>query len=361
MPIQTNKQRKGQFYTENNEYIFNELPIPYNECVEKIIEPFAGKGDLLQWINKFGDSIHHLPIEKYDIEPKEESIIKRDTLKVPPSYKNSLIITNPPYLAKNKSREKQIYNIYNTNDLYKCFLLSICQNDNICEGGIIIIPAGFFFSPRTIDKECRNQFLSTYQILKVRYFEEQVFNDTTTTVVAFSFQKSPTKLIQQSIEWVLMPHKESKTFLIEKKYGWIIGGDIYLLPQTPKLRIFRYVENHNIETSAITHLTLVALDSGKKEGRIQLQFKENYKYPGKDTSRSYATLCIEGKECSIEEQKKIAHYFNEFIEKKRKETWSLFLPQFRESKEYARKRIPFDLAYRIVSYIILSLDSSPEE
>ena len=29
------------------------------------------------------------------------------------------------------------------------------------------------------------------------------------------------------------------------------------------------------------------------------------------------------------------------------------LPQYRESKEYARKRIPFDLAYRIVQHLMM--------
>jgi hypothetical protein len=41
------------------------------------------------------------------------------------------------------------------------------------------------------------------------------------------------------------------------------------------------------------------------------------------------------------------------LEKKREETWSLFLPQFRESKEYAMKRIPFELAYKILSHLLL--------
>jgi hypothetical protein len=54
----------------------------------------------------------------------------------------------------------------------------------------------------------------------------------------------------------------------------------------------------------------------------------------------------------VDEQKKICEEFNSLIEKKREDTWSLFLPQYRESKEYARKRIPFELAYSIVLHII---------
>lgn len=72
----------------------------------------------------------------------------------------------------------------------------------------------------------------------------------------------------------------------------------------------------------------------------------------KDTSRSYATLCIQGIELNAEQQQKISREFNRIVEEKRAITWSLFLPQFRESKEYARKRIPFELAYNIVLHIV---------
>jgi len=63
-------------------------------------------------------------------------------------------------------------------------------------------------------------------------------------------------------------------------------------------------------------------------------------YPAKDCSRSYATLCIQGATLNEMEQQQLCDKFNALIEKKRQETWSLFLPQYRESKEYARKRIP---------------------
>ena len=90
----------------------------------------------------------------------------------------------------------------------------------------------------------------------------------------------------------------------------------------------------------------------QKDGRICLEYKEGYVYPAKECSRTYATLCVQGKTLSPEDQKKICDEFNTLVEKKRTETWSLFLPQYRESKEYARKRIPFELAYTIVLHLI---------
>ena len=108
----SDKNKLGQFYTTNYEYILQNLYIPEN--VHTIIEPFAGNGDLIKFTNT--------PVECYDIDPKKDSITKRDTLKCPPTYDNKFILTNPPYLARNKCDDKSIFDMYGENDLYKCFI-----------------------------------------------------------------------------------------------------------------------------------------------------------------------------------------------------------------------------------------------
>ena len=94
------KQKLGQFYTTNYKYILQNLSIPKN--IKNIIEPFTGNADLL----KFIDNIDSYNIECYDIDPKTDKTIKRDTIKNPPDYNNKFVITNPPYLARNKSKDK---------------------------------------------------------------------------------------------------------------------------------------------------------------------------------------------------------------------------------------------------------------
>lgn len=344
----TNKKSRGQFYTTNSSYILDGFPLPPSD-IRCIIEPFAGKGDLIDWLRKSG---YTAVIEAYDIEPKSDNIQKKDTLMNPPNYDNAWIITNPPYLARNKSEKKEIYELYDTNDLYKCFITSVIKQDN-CRGGIFIIPAGFFFSPRDIDVRCRDAFMKKFKITKVKYFEQSVFDDTTTTVVAFSFERVNTELTQQVVEWIMMPSKLQKKFSMSSSNDWIIGGDIYNLPIPEKINVRRHVEGQKLKDGEQqTHITLNALDSGTQDGRISLTYNKDYIYPAKECSRTYATFRITGKTLNEKEQIEICNEFNEFIEKKRKETWSLFLPQFRESKEYARKRIPFELAYRIFLHII---------
>lgn len=107
------KKERGQFYTTNAEYILDGLELPLNED-SVVIEPFAGQGDLLEWLKKKN---YQGRIQSYDIEPKIENVVQRDTLKNPVDYNDAWIITNPPYLARNKCANKEIYDQYQMNDL----------------------------------------------------------------------------------------------------------------------------------------------------------------------------------------------------------------------------------------------------
>jgi hypothetical protein len=351
------KKKLGQFYTTNSDYILEGLQLPFGGDEVRIVEPFAGKGDLVCWAKKAAAASESVVVESYDIDPKRDDIQKRDTLLDPPNYEGAWIITNPPYLARNKTGEKGVFDKYNTNDLYKCFIMSVVEQ-NKCKGGIFIIPAGFFFSPRELDARCRNEFMSRYRITKVRYFEETVFDDTTTTIVAFSFVRSDIVLTSQEVEWNILPANTKETFHMSALNDWIIGGEIYGLPVPEGISVRRYVVGQPLKVGEQqTFITLNALDSGTKTGRIALEYKKDYLYPAKECSRTYATFRVRGITLSEEDQIVICELFNGYLEKKRVETWSLFLPQFRESKEYARKRIPFELAYRIFLNIILERTS----
>jgi hypothetical protein len=203
--------------------------------------------------------------------------------------------------------------------------------------------------------------MSRYRITAVKYFEETVFDDTTTTIVAFTFENAGTEpLVEQSVEWIFMPSGVRRVFQMRAADGWIIGGDIYSLPVGTGVSVRRHVEGQPLRSGEQqTFMTLRALDSGTQDGRICLEYKRDYIYPAKDCSRTYATLRIAGLAAPLSEEAQITlcRKFNTFLEGRRTATASLFLPQFRESKEYARKRIPFELAYRIVQYLIHNPDA----
>jgi site-specific DNA-adenine methylase len=132
MSCEQNKKVLGQFFTTNYKYILQNLYIP--DDVKHIIEPFAGNCDLLSFI----ENKDNYQIECYDIDPRKQDVIQRDTLNDPPDFTDTFILTNPPYLARNKNASKELYMKYETNDLYKCFL-KILIDKSRCKGGILII------------------------------------------------------------------------------------------------------------------------------------------------------------------------------------------------------------------------------
>lgn len=335
----TTKQRLGQFFTTNYIYILSDLRVPDN--ITKIIEPFCGNGDLLNFIDK-----KKYIIECYDIEPKHVYIIKRDTIKNPPNYSNSFIITNPPYLSRNKSSNKEVFDENDVNDLYKCHIKDLITNNPI--GGIIIIPLNFFCSIRKMDIELRKKFLNTYIINQLNIFEEQVFDDTTYTVCSFQYEYKPNS--NQSIPIMIYPDKKKLNFVLNDDNNYTIGGEIYNIDDNIDYKITRLLE----KGIPNTNLLLKAIDDNDKS-KIKLDYVSNDKiYYGKLSSRTYATLSITPK-IDDEIQKKIADEFNDYLNKLREKYNSLFLTNYRESKKIARKRISFDLAYRIVGMLLNKL------
>jgi hypothetical protein len=332
------KQSLGQFYTTHSKYIIHNLidHLPFNL---NIIDPFAGNKDLL---NLFSDNCNKLA---YDIDPKLPNIIKQDTLLNPPNYKDHLIITNPPYLARNKSKNKEIYDKYQVNDLYKAFIKTITLD--VCKGGIIILPLNFFCDE---DNEIRKTFFNHYSITKLKIFEEQVFDDTSYTICAFSFINNNTPKDTYSINTTILPKNENITFLISKNNGFRIGGEFYDLINSVKsnVKISRLLKNSKQIPN--TNIKLRSVDTGSNEGRISLSIDEHYY--GLNTDRVFATIIL-SETFNLKQQEFIANEFNSFLEEQRNLHNSLFLTNFRNStKSYARKRISFETAYKIIQYII---------
>ena len=305
----TTKQKLGQFFTTNYKYILSNLSVPLN--IKKIIEPFCGNGDLLNFIDK-----SKYTLECYDIEPKHKFITKRDTIKDPPNYKNSFIITNPPYLSRNKSENKEMFDKNDVNDLYKCHIKDLLTNVPI--GGIIIIPLNFFCSIRNMDIELRQKFLNTYIIKQLNIFEEQVFDDTTYTVCSFQYEYKPNS--NQSIPITIYPSKTKLNFLLNEENNYTIGGEIYNIEDDNDYKITRLIEGE----TANTNLLLKAIDDNENS-KIKLEYVSDDKiYYGKVSSRTYATLTIIPK-INDDIQKKIADEFNKYFNDKRTKYNSLFL------------------------------------
>ncbi len=370
---QKNKQNKknlGQFMTTNYEYILQNMYIPND--IENVIEPFAGSGDLLKFVNKEEEKRKKkFNIECFDIDPKKDYINKLDTLLNPPSYENKFIITNPPYLARNKSEDKKYFDIYDVNDLYKCHIKNILTNQ--CLGGIFIIPLNFWCSIRKSDIDLRKDFLEKYNILLINLFEEKVFDDTTYTICSFQFEKKKDisfevsfekkcsvvekqEKAEKQIKMDIYPSKKSIEFELNDSNNYIIGGWIYNLPLKNNFKINRLTKK-NKKTNHTNILVKCIDDNELNKINYSIVSDKDIYIDNTDnlSCRTYATLVIEPT-INLDKQKKLVEKCNEFLEINRDNYHSLFLTNYRESKDIARKRISFELIYNIVEYMLDQMD-----
>ena len=99
-----------------------------------------------------------------------------------------------------------------------------------------------------------------------------------------------------------------------------------------------------------SNLYLRAIDTGSESGRIALTITDTPFY-GKGSDRTFASLIMD-KVYTREQEEKICEEFNSILEKYRQMYNSMFLTNYRNSSTYARKRISFDVAYKLISYII---------
>lgn len=323
-----NDLQKTIHYTTKAEEICSNL-IKYIPFEAKLIEPFVGDGDLL----------HLFPNhswEKFDIEPKEGSICQ-DTLINPPNYSGKWVITNPPYLAKNKANNKTIFTKYNVDDLYKAALLSVMD----CEGGILIIPTNFLTDENTAS--VRTKFLNQFEILEINIFTEPVFITTTYSVCSFAFKRKVlNREANQLFQVNINPANKQVQITIYPEYNYRLAGEFYNSLESVENIFGRLVGSNS--NDYITNIKLYALDT--RSERIRLEFEPNH-YQGKVSDRVYATFTCK-KELTESQEKTLINEFNKQLEDFRSKYFDLSMTNYRD---YNRKRIGFTFAYKLLSKI----------
>ena len=344
-----NKKLLGQYYTTNQKYILQGMKIPDN--ITNIIEPFTGNGDLILFIEN--NKIKY-NLECYDIEPKKDFIVQRDSINNPPNYNNKYIITNPPYLARNKSKDKDLFDKYNVNDLYKCVIKELLTNT--CLGGIFIIPLNFWSSIRIADINLRKLFLEKYQIILLNIFEEQVFADTSYTICSFQFELKSI-ITDNKLNIMIYPLKINIITELNETNNYIIGGDIYNLKTNNLYKITRLIKKNKDKSN--TNILVKCIDDNINN-KISLSYSSDKDIyidnTPNQTARTYATLIITP-EIDKDNQHQLIIKFNNFLNNHRTKFNSLFLTNYRESKDIARKIISFDLVYSITKYILENFDN----
>lgn len=364
------KKLKGQFFTVRSKYILSGL----SDFIKNktVIDPFAGNKDLLLWAKENGaDTIIGFDIDDKYIDNK--IVFKNDSL-LNPAQNYKFILTNPPYLHKNKTTQEIKESYFSNNsfeDLYQVSINSIMNS----EEGIMIVPLNFLSAENST--KIRHLFFQKFKIQKLNIFQEQVFEDTTYNVISFYYKKRREISDQDLISAKLFPSQNEVSFVLKKKYDWQFGGEFITKINNTKnhLKIYRLTEDKIINGEKKIELAfnnikqkkeykidesfektlqkniifLRAIDS-KNGKKIQLEDIRNYKVPalvGKNTSRNMAYLLF-GEKLDIKIQELIINEFNRELNKARDEYNSFLLTNFRDND---RKRISFDLAYKLINFI----------
>lgn len=363
------KQQFGQFFTKKSDYIlkgFEKFVVNKN-----VTDPFAGSGDLINWArkNKCKKIIGYDNDRKY---VNNKDIFYNDSINNKKKYE--FVLTNPPYLHKNKAT-REIKNKYfqgrDFEDLYQISINSIMDS----EEGIVIVPLNFLSAKNS--RKIRKIFFSKFKIEKLNIFTEQVFPDTTYNVISFYYQRNG-KEDKNIIDATTFPEKKKIKIILEKKYDWQIGGNLFKKIENTKneLGIFRLTEDDipkkggvkvklaynnikNVQEFMVNNdfldliskniILLRAIDS-KNGKKIQLEDIRKYKISalvGKATSRNMAYIIFKTN-LTIKSQLKLIELFNRELNFIRKKYSSLFLTNFRDNN---RKRISFEFAYKLINYV----------
>ncbi|MCG2696215.1 MAG: N-6 DNA methylase [Candidatus Portnoybacteria bacterium] len=366
------KQRQlGQFFTKNSDYILQGMKkYIYNKDAT---DPFAGNQDLIKWAKGNKAKV----IKGYDIDKNyidDKTTFLNDSINKPLKYK--FVLTNPPYLHKNKAKDetKNKYFIGKNSefeDLYQVSINSILDS----EEGILIIPLNFLSAENS--NKIRKIFFNKFKIISLNIFEEQVFEDTTYNVISFYYKKRRGESKKDVINAKIFPREQKIQIILEEKHGWQMGGEFRskIDPMKNLLGIYRatedllfggsekvelaynhikdkrtfYIDKYVKELFEKNIILLRAIDN-KNGKKIQLEDIRKYgpiALIGKNTSRNMAYLLFKEK-ISLREQQELIDLFNNYLNKERQKHFSLFLTNFRDN---GRKRISFDFVYKLINYL----------
>lgn len=208
--MSNNKRELGQFFTKKDTWLLPQIKefiksIPSKTC----LDPFAGAGHLL---NVMKDNFNY-EISGLDIDSSLNWPINNSLLSIPKT--NGLIITNPPWLAKNvaKRRKLNAYEYFEDNKFEDLYQLGLSRCLESADFVIAIIPETFLLSG-----------LFTNRLHSISILENNPFDDTTTPSCIACFIKSPENCRIYKENQFIMLLSELNTILnnIKQKRGYKI-------------------------------------------------------------------------------------------------------------------------------------------
>lgn len=333
------KQNLGQFNTKNDVWLRSHIKEFIMDCgCDTIVDPFAGGGDLLymfpehRWVG-------------YDIDPAMGWEINDGLLDVP-YWDNAIVVTNPPYLAKNSANRNDLesYKYFEDNNYEDLYQLAIYRVLAKYEHSVFIIPETFFLS----------KFFRAY-IYSYTVIEENPFTDTDCPVCVVCFHKDGDfmKLISNNYD----VYKNDK-YLFNRE----TLEDITSKFELHRLDDYTY---HSMPIGNITfndlngNLGLRGVDGVEPLDDISFTYptEEHLKYPLdsiKDSSRAITIINVK----NVEITDKFIQIANIFLADFRIATHDVVLSPFKNNNKLGmrRRRLDYYWARKIIEKTIQALD-----
>lgn len=160
------KRHMGRYYTQGNPFTlpaFTEWAAISGLARRAVLEPFAGGNHLVRMLKGLGLCKRS---HSFDIAPAAPEVSRRDCLQRFPAIRDAVVVTNPPWLARNSATRRKLPYPQESryDDLYK-HCLSLCLQH---AGHVAAILPASFLTAR----------LFTNRLHSVTLFSSVFFNDT---------------------------------------------------------------------------------------------------------------------------------------------------------------------------------------
>lgn len=306
------KKSLGQFFTKNHFWLKDHvIEFIKKTKAETVFDPFAGDGDLLRAVNDIGN----FKILGFDIDGSLSWKVN-DSLKNIPKIKNSIIITNPPYLTNYSAKRQGIYNnvskyfeACNYDDLYQLAIEKCMENNDY---GVMIIPETFI-----------NSNFSKNRLSSITIIEDLMFNDTENPICVICFDN-----LNKS-------YQKIKMYKNNKYVGNL--GDFEKMRKIPRKHVYVKFNSKNGQ------IALRAIDATSLQKPIKFMKPEEIDYDLSNIKTSSRLITLI--EMPIEDEKKldkIIKQSNKILHEFRIKTEDILLSPFKGNKNNGERRRRLD-------------------
>lgn len=331
--MENKKIKLGQFNTKSALWLKPQVIQFILDSKSKIAyDPFAGAGDLLLAIK---EQMKFRSLLGLDIDETLDWEVNDSLINIP-TFKGAIIITNPPYIAKQSASRKKIdlskyFSMTKYDDIY---LLALDKMLEAQEYVVAIIPESFINS----------SYKQKNRLSSITVLEENPFEDTENPVCVACFDGK------------LKDYKKIKIY----KNDQLINNleNIINARLEPK-------NNVNITFNTLKGwLGLRAIDSSDDIKCINFDFKENIKYDwNKKIKVSSRHLTLIDIDVPDDLKQKFIEECNKIINKIRKETSDILLTPFKGNTKSGkrRRRLDFRLARAIMEMAYSNIMNNRKE